>query len=160
MAALQPKMQLRSSTEQALMFLVKDLKAIPDDKLNVRHGDCARAPLHIAAECAVANKRIAAYLRGEELTRPSPEEREALLSALDTREKVLALLDEGTQELLKTLDELDENTLGDMDEKFFEGRPMSRYSIAQLPAVHMMYHDGQLNYIHTLYGDDKVHWRD
>jgi hypothetical protein len=160
MAALQPKEQLCSFTEWAYTMFVKDIKAIPEDKLNVPPGAGGRSPLHIAAECAVVNQRVAGYLRGEEIPRPSPEEREALLCSFDTREKVLAFLEEGTQTLLKTLEELDENTLGDSDEEFFKGMPMNRFSVAQLPAMHMMYHDGQVNYIQTLCGDDKMHWRD
>jgi hypothetical protein len=160
MSALQPIAQLRGFTELAYTVFAKDLKALPDDKLNAGCGESGRAPLHIAAECGLVNQRVAGYLRGEELPRPSPEEREALLCSFDTREKALAFLEEGTQTLLKALEELDENTLGDVDEKFFEGMPMSRFSVAQLPAVHMMYHDGQLNYIQTLYGDKQMHWRD
>jgi uncharacterized damage-inducible protein DinB len=29
-----------------------------------------------------------------------------------------------------------------------------------LPASHMTYHDGQINYIQTLLGDAKFHWRE
>lgn len=160
MAALQPKAQLRGFTEQAYSFLLKDIKAIPEDKLTASNGESGRTPLHIATECAVVNRRVAGYLRGQEIPRPSPEERAAFMSSIDTREKLLALLEEGTQSLLNALDELDENTLGDMDDKFIEGFPMLRHAVAQLPAIHMMYHDGQLTYIQTLYGDTKMHWFD
>ena len=52
---------------------------------------------------------------------------------------------------------LDENTLGETSDIPF-GRPMSRMAIAELPAIHMMYHDGQLNYVQTLNGDKDIHW--
>ena len=38
------------------------------------------------------------------------------------------------------------------------GRVMTRLAVAELPAVHMSYHDGQLNYIHSLCGDSEMHW--
>ena len=32
------------------------------------------------------------------------------------------------------------------------------YMIAQIMVSHIWYHDGQLNYIQSLLGDEKVHW--
>lgn len=32
------------------------------------------------------------------------------------------------------------------------------YMLAQIAVSHVWYHDGQLNYIQTLLGDDKMHW--
>jgi hypothetical protein len=34
------------------------------------------------------------------------------------------------------------------------------YMIAQIAVSHLWYHDGQLNYIQCLLGDEKVHWMD
>ena len=68
----------------------------------------------------------------------------------------LTFLEEQTQRLVDALGNLDVNTLGDMVEGPMG--PTPRLAIAQLPATHMMYHDGQLNYIQTLYGDKEMHW--
>jgi hypothetical protein len=38
------------------------------------------------------------------------------------------------------------------------GRPVQKFGPASLPINHMMYHDGQFNFLQTLYGDDKIHW--
>jgi len=35
---------------------------------------------------------------------------------------------------------------------------MPMMTAISLPAGHMMYHDGQINYIQLLLGDTKFHW--
>lgn len=158
MADFQPKAHLRAFTERMLGLLTNDLKAIPEDKNNVSPAPGARPALHIVAECAVFNGFIAEYLSTGTLpSLPRGEEREALLRSFDTAEKALAHLDQETQKLLAAIDALDEDTLGDITRQPL-GRPMSRFGLAEMPATHMMYHDGQLNYIHTLLGDTQMHW--
>ena len=158
MADFQPRAHLRAFVELAYRRLANDLRAIPEDKVNVSPGGDARPALHIVAECATVNGQIAACLStGAPLPRLSPEEREAHLRSFDTAEKALAFLDQETQKLLEAIDALDESTLGDVSREVM-GRPLTRFGIAELPAVHMMYHDGQLNYIHTLHGDRQMHW--
>jgi len=158
MPAIQPKEHLRSLTERWHRLLVNDLKAIDESKNNVSPGGSARPALHIVAECAAVNGMVAHYLRtGTPAPRPPREERDAHWKSLDTLEKALAYLDEETNNLLGALDALDEDTLGDVSDQPL-GRPMSRFAVAELPAVHMAYHDGQLNYLQTLHGDDQMHW--
>jgi hypothetical protein len=157
MPALQPKEHLRAVTERAHRLLVNDLKAIAEDRNNTCPGGCARPALHIVAECAAVNGFVAGFLETGRAERPSREERDAHLRSFDTAEKALAYLDRETQNLLRVLDGLDENTLGDVSEAPL-GRPMTRFAVAELPSSHMMYHDGQLNYLQTLYGDDQNHW--
>jgi hypothetical protein len=157
MADFQPKAHLRAFTERMHGLLANDLKAIPEDKNNVSPVPGARPALHIVAECAVFNGLIADYLSAGTASFPRGEERETLLRSFDTAEKALTFLDEQTQKLLAAIDALDEDTLGEVSRQPL-GRPMSRFGLAEMPATHMMYHDGQLNYIHTLLGDTQMHW--
>jgi len=150
------KEHLQAITKSGAERLVKDLKAIPADKQNVSPGGCARAPLHYVAECGMLNGFLAGFLSGAAAPRPNPEEREKVLSAADTEEKALAMLQDGTDKLLAAIAALDPETLGDTVEFF--GRTWTRLAVAELPASHMSYHDGQLNYVHTLCGDSQVHW--
>jgi hypothetical protein len=145
------------TTEAQYKRLVNDLNAIPAEARNVCPGGCARTALSVVAECGMINGFVARYLRGEEVKRPSPEERNAFLASFDTAEKALPYLEEQTNFLLETLRGLDPATLGDTDDALFR-RPMTRFAIAELPAVHMSYHDGQLNQLHMLSGDGHVHW--
>lgn len=158
MPALNPKDHLLTMIEHNARRLASDLNAIPDDKASRCPGGCARSALNIVAECAALNGFVAQFLTsGQVPERPSPEARNAHLASFDTKEKALAYLEQETKALRDALQDVDENTLGDVTDAFF-GRPMSRYGIAELAMTHMSYHDGQLNYIHTLHGDDKVHW--
>ena len=159
MSDLQPRAHLRAFIELAYRRLAADLRAIPEDIVNVSPGGDARPALHIVAECATVNGQIAASLStGAPLLRLSPEEREAHLRSFDTAEKALAFLAQETQKLLEAVDGLDESTLDDEVSREVMGRPITRFALAELPAGHMMYHDGQLNYIHTLHGDRQIHW--
>ncbi|GAB4462687.1 MAG: hypothetical protein OHK0029_30000 [Armatimonadaceae bacterium] len=157
MAALNPKQHLEAAIRSNQQRLINDLKAIPAEKQNECPGGCSRTALNIVAECGMVNGFIAAYLRGESGPRPSPEERNAFLASFDTEEKSVTYLQEQTDKLLEAIGALDESVLGDDDSNFF-GRPMTKFAIAELPAMHMSYHDGQLNYIHTLNNDSAVHW--
>jgi hypothetical protein len=157
MSAFDPKAHLRGMTERMHRLLVNDLNALPPDRSNASPGGCARGALNLVAECAMVNRFVADYLTSGEAKRLPPEQRNAHLASFDTPEKALAYLDAETRHLLAVIDGLDEATLGDVSDQPL-GRPMSRFAVAELPAVHMMYHDGQLNYLQTLYGDDQNHW--
>lgn len=157
MSSLQPKEHLRGFALRVKQLLVNDLTAISAEKRNECLGGCARSALNMVAECAALNGAIAHYLQTGEMKRLPPDEREAFLNSFDTLEKTLAFLDERTDKLLEAYAALDESTLGEMSDQPF-GRPMSRFAVAELPAMHMMYHDGQLNYIQTLHGDSEIHW--
>jgi hypothetical protein len=157
MTALDPKKHLAAFTERVHGLLIKDLTAIPEDRHDECPGGCAHPALRVVAECAAVNGLVASYLSTGRAERLPPDQREAHLNSFDTAEKALAYLEQETRKLISAFECLDESTLGDRDDTFF-GRPMTRFAIAELPAVHMMYHDGQLNYLQTLHGDDKIHW--
>ena len=151
------KGHLREATALWHRRLANDLNAVAEGKENANPGGVAHPALHIVAECAAVNGMIAGYLSGGEFNRPTPEQREAHLRSFDTREKALAYLEQETQRLLSTIDGLDESTLGEVSDAPL-GRPMTRFALAELPAQHMAYHDGQIGYIHLLHGDNKNHW--
>jgi hypothetical protein len=144
-------------TELNARRLADDLKAIPADKRNVSPGGCARTPLSIVAECGSLNGRVATFLKGGEMVRFPPAELEAIFRPYNTLEKALAYLDEQTAILIETIRGLDDAALGEISDKPF-GRPVSLYVTALMPASHMSYHDGQLNYIQMLGDDQTVHW--
>jgi hypothetical protein len=153
----QLKDHLIEFNERVKGFLVKDLDAVTEEDSSDCPGGCARPPLQFVAECAGLNGMIADLLAMGEMKRLPPEERKAHLASFDTREKAISYLDEQTARLVAAIREFDEDKLGETTDALF-GRPSTWFSIAEFPAIHMMYHDGQLNYLHTLKGDDKIHW--
>lgn len=151
------KEHLNEVTARARRLITNDLLAIPESIRATGHGGCSRTALHVVAECALVNGFIAGYLLSGKMERRPPEERDALLATFDTTEKTVAFLDSETEKLLAAFAQVDPETLFEVVDSPL-GRPMSRFAIAELPATHMMYHDGQLNYMQTLHGDSEMHW--
>jgi hypothetical protein len=157
MPAFDAKAYLVAALRVQHVRLVNDLKALPEEVRSQSHGGCARTPLNFIAECASLNNFIAEILERGDAKRLTDEEETALFASVDTTDKAVTMLDQSVSRLQAAYESLDENTLGDMTDKPF-GRPMQKFGPASLPINHMMYHDGQLNYIQTLLGDDKIHW--
>jgi hypothetical protein len=157
MDGTQLKEHLVGFTERMHGFLAKDLNAVTEEDSGACPGGCARPARQFVAECASLNGMIADLLAGGEMKRRSPEEQKAHLDSFDTREKAIAYLNEQTARLVAAIQGMDENKLGETTDVLF-GRPSTWFSVAEFPAIHMMYHDGQLNYLHRLNGDDKIHW--
>lgn len=157
MSEIPMKENLRDAIRRARYLMSNDLKAIPAEKAGVSPGGVGRTPLNIVAECAMANGQFADFFASGQFAHVPHEQQEALLAEYDSVQKVLAYLDKETDRLLTALESLDESTLGEISDQI-HGRPRTRLAIAQLPATHMMYHDGQLNYIQALYGDAEMHW--
>lgn len=156
MPALDPIPHLTGFVTRAHQRLVNDFNALPEDKRNVSPGGVARTPVNIVAECATVNERIAAYLQTGEANRPSPEELGKHIASFDTPETALAYLNTATAKVLEVIATLDIDTLG--DEVRVMRFPMTKFALVELVAHHMLYHDGQITYLQTLYGDAESHW--
>ena len=159
MAKVNAKESIIGIIRQGQTFVTKDLKAIPKDKQNSTFGGCTRSALNMVAECGGNCRVMGQILKGEAVGAMTDEARMAHYNSFDTEEKVLAHLNENVEYLIGVVQESDNETFGDDCTGFPYGQ-MSRFGVAQLPGVHMMYHDGQLNYIQTLLNDEQVHWRD
>jgi hypothetical protein len=139
-AEFSPKEHLIGITERTREFLVKDLTALPEDKAATSPGGDGRAPIFLVAECGVLNGFIATFLTtGEAPPSRTEEERKAHLASFDTREKALEYLNTETDRLLAAIRDYDDTRWGEKSDIF--GRPMSLYSLAEMPGVHMMYHE-------------------
>lgn len=158
MPTLDLKAHLEATTRNVYNRLINDLKAVPADKQNTSPGGCARAPLNIVAECGAINGFVAQCLKtGQAPERPAPEAREKFLASFDTEDKAVGFLSEQTEILFAAFQTLNMETLGETTDVMF-GRFMTWLALAELPAIHMSYHDGQLNYVHSLSGDSQMHW--
>jgi len=157
MNGMQLKEHLVGFTERVHGFLEKDLNAVAEEDSNACPGGCARPALSVVAECGLLNSNIADLLTIGETKRLPAKELKAHLSSFSTKEKALAYLNEQTARLVEAIKGMDESKLGATTDVLF-GRPSTWFSVAEFPAIHMMYHDGQLNYLHRLNGDDKIHW--
>jgi len=157
MPALDIKQYLLSSLQMQHGRLVKDLNAIPAELHGQAPGGCVRTPINIITECAWVNGWISELLEGGPAKRLTDEEEAELYASIDTTAKALTMLDNSVNRLTAAYEALDPDTLGDITDRPF-GRPVPKFQPAFLPVSHMMYHDGQLNLIQSLNGDDKIHW--
>ncbi len=157
MGTFDPIRHLRETTEGAYQMLLKDLRAIPEEKAGQAWGGCSRAPLRFVAECAMLNGVLAAYIETGVFRRPSREEALAQQESFPSIEPLAAFLQQQTELLLKAIDGVDPDTLWEEGNEPF-GRPMSRFQAIGLAATHMNYHDGQLNYVQAMLGDPAIHW--
>lgn len=138
--------------EQAAGFLGHFLSTTEPDKLNWKpkaegFDSKTRSALEVVAECAYVNRRTAAALYGEEFTESVP--------VYTTATEAQADLMSGAKLCADALRTHDETVLvrkfampwGEIDGAFLLG----------ITRANMHYHNGQINYIQCLYGDDVFH---
>ncbi len=131
-----------------------DLTALEGSQVNTAPGGVARTPLDLAYEVSFVNRRMGKRIRGEAVE-PFPE---GFMRAPEGYDLEAAKLDFSStmDELIATWDNLP------ADELF---RPIQLptevthpIDLVWLACYHTGYHDGQLNYLQSMYGDEKVHW--
>ena len=156
MTDLSLNIHLRQATERSYRNLVNDLTALDEEKASVPAGTGTRDAIKIVAECAAVNGLLAGFLFTGAFASPSDAEREAFYASITTRQAALDTLDQNTTALLNAIDATSTDHWGDAAEWFFG--PTTVFAIAEFASLHMMYHDGQLNFLHTLHGDSEMHW--
>ncbi len=157
MAELDLAAHLRATTEGAYKRLVNDLNALDEDKATGSPDAGTRPAIKMIAECGAVNGFVANLVTTGQISMPSAGEREAFYATITTRAQALAVLKDGTQKLYAAFDATAPDRWGDtVPGPFGE---WSRLSAAGFAAMHMMYHDGQLNYLHLLHGDTEMHWQ-
>lgn len=139
--------------------LIADLRAVPEESRAVSPGGAARSPYSVALECGIINARIAAALEGKSLpATPTHGEYDEMLAHLQSFDAVAAFVTHETLVLKVAVRETAPSAWGETLE-IFPSRPgMSRFDAVLLALLHMSYHDGQLNHVHLLGGDSKIHW--
>ena len=146
---------IKTSLEQAKTFYLLDLEAIAEEKLGVSPGGVARAPFDFTLEIADVNRRFAAGMRDETLEKRSDEERASLIAGM-TKASAKQMIEDSVGELIAAWMGLADDQIEKMIPAFGDERPA--FAMASLAATHMMYHDGQLNYLQALNGDGAIHW--
>ena len=134
-------------TMDAAGTLCKDASYIPQESLAWRPMEHGKSAVMILAEIARSNFDIAAAIKGETAKKVETEDFEAL------KDHVI----ESAQEVCKAIDSLSDEALEGALTMPWGGVFPASHAIL-LPASHMNYHDGQINYIQLLLGDTKFHW--
>jgi hypothetical protein len=157
MAELDLGAHLRATTDRAYNNLVNDLNALDEERASGSPNAALRPAIKVVAECGVVNGTLAELLKAGSAATPSPDERAAYFASITTRAEALAELEKGTQKLYAAIDGVTADRWGETVQTMLG--PMTLLTAAGFAAQHMMYHDGQLNYIHLLHGDTEMHWK-
>ncbi len=157
MTAIDPRATLHTALSFTHKNLVNDLNALSEEQAGAGPSADTRSAVSIVAECAAVNNTLAGFLATNEFAMPTPEQRAAYFASITTREQAIAALESATQNLRDAIDARPLDTWGDPVTDIF-GAPSTVFAIAQFAPMHMMYHDGQLNYLHTVHGDAQMHW--
>jgi len=157
MAEVNISADLRATIERAYNNLVNDLNALDEDKAVGTPNTALRPAIKVVAECASVNGLLASLITTGAVSMGSPEEREAYYASITTRAVALAELETGTQKLYEAIAAITPDRWGETVQTPLG--PMTVMGAAGFGALHMMYHDGQINYVHMLHGDTEMHWK-
>lgn len=130
-----------------------DIRAIPDDKWTATYGGCTKSAKDAVQETVGLLEWTTAALKGNVGTDYSGN------SSVDcsSKDAACAALAAAVESLSAALGAAsDEALLAEVTPPWQMPAPL--FMIAQIAVSHIWYHDGQLNYIQMLLGDDKIHW--
>jgi hypothetical protein len=130
---------------------LSDLKFIPEDKIAASPMGVARSPLEFTNECAGFNTHVANVISGREGSGRK-------FSEIDNIEESRAALKTSCDELVAVVRAASMDDLTTIEKPLPWGENASLFRMANMCVAHMMYHDGQINYIQALYGDGANHW--
>jgi hypothetical protein len=148
---------LSGIVQEAAYLCTRDLEASSDEISSCTQDGKCRSMLAMAAELSMFNNLIASVLRGEGGSFPTPEERDALAAQLVTKAEVIGAMQESVGAVVSAIESIEEN---DWMTKITApwGMEVTKAHLASWSALHMMYHDGQINLVQILNGDHEVHW--
>ncbi len=151
--------RLTAALDRVTDRLLNDLRAIPEADRGACHGGATRTPYAIVIECGVINTRMAAVLERVTLPPPpSPGDYEAMRDHLTTLEDVADFVTHETLVLKLAAQAVAPDGWAATVRLSPTRPPMTRFDAVLLAINHMAYHDGQLNYLHLMRGDDASHW--
>jgi hypothetical protein len=149
------KKYLHGQIELGLDRFIKDLEALDEECRNTATGGIARSPYDMAYELVEANKAFSQRLTGE--VRGPIEHDEPSFAPKEFRKLKVAVpeLKKSTEQFLETWSQVEVHA---MEEPIEGCGKLTPLGIGTITNRHIHYHDAQLNYIQTHYGDDQIHW--
>ena len=148
---------LTGIVQRSASRLSTDLSHLSAEQLTASPMGVARSPLAFSAECIGFNSMVAGAFSGKSTAMPSKEERDAFFASIDTLEKAQAGLKQSSEALVSAIEGAAPEALAGQGMAPW-GEPMALSMLIYIAADHMSYHDGQVNYIQSLYGDAENHW--
>lgn len=134
-----------------------DIKAIPDDKWETTFGGCTRSARDVTADALAMLNWTTEALKGNVIPTYEGELFEGMKNECATKDGAIAKLQTVAQQFNAALHAASDDALNAIVTPPWQmDAPL--YMLAQIAVSHIWYHDGQLNYIQCLLGDEKIHW--
>jgi len=134
---------------------VADITAIPDDKWTATFGGCSKPAGALVADTVTNLLWTTAVLKGEESN--AYNEMGDLASKYADKSVAIAELNAASAGFAAALTSASDEILNSVVMAPWQ-MPMPVFILATISVNHIWYHDGQLNYVQTLIGDEQVHW--
>ncbi len=156
MEGVNARMYLSAWSGVVTGMTISDIEAIPDDKWTATFGGVTRPCSALIADTICFSRWATAAIKGQETQAFS--EMDQLKEEFKDKSKAIAALKESNEAFTQALTTASDEKLNSMVMAPF-GREIPVFIAANIVASHIWYHDGQLNYVQTLLGDDQVHWQ-
>lgn len=134
-----------------------DIKAMPTEKWGTSFGGCTRSAQDVVAETANLLNWTAEAMRGNVVATMEDAYPAATKEACATQQGAVATLAAASKNFAEALASASDETLQAEVTPPWQ-MPAPLFMIAQIAVSHVWYHDGQLNFMQCLLGDEKVHW--
>lgn len=152
----------KENAVRAMTHFLHAMSFVPEDKLHWSPTPTSKCAFRIAAHTAITNGNFAKMIRERKL--PSADEipefvarMKALEEGLMDMAEVEKLLRKNTDDVLSALDTLTPETI-DLILDTGLGWTMPMKQLMNLPAAHVNWHIGQIDYLQTCWDDQEVHF--
>ncbi len=145
-------------TQNAADAIIRNFKAMPEDRRNWQPTPGARSALNQLWEIGIVNEQFAQFLTGT-ATEPLSFEKLGKLWASecpDSAEVLIEKVTSATARLCDAIRELPDEKLEELIE-MNPGAKIPGKMVMYLGLRNTWYHLGQVNYIQSLYGDGEMH---
>lgn len=136
-------------------MMIADIGAIPDDRWCGTHGGCSRPGPALIADTVSMLDWVTAALKGEQI-QPFGD-MESITAKFSDKGAAIASLTDCTTAFSAAFTSASDETLNTAIPAPW-GATVPLFMLGQIAVNHIWYHDGQLNYVQCLLGDDQIHW--
>lgn len=136
-----------------------DIKAMPADKWATTYGGCTRSAQDVVAETINLLNWTTQAMRGNVIAGTEEAYPASTRDICADQQGAIDALAIAGKEFGAALAEASDETLSETIMAPWQ-MPAPLFTLAHIAVSHVWYHDGQLNFMQALLGDEKVHWMD
>lgn len=155
--AINARAYLQNWLRGLVSMYTADINATPDEKWNETFGGCTKSACQFTADAIGMLMWATTALKGTPANDGYMGQMEIVAGQCGTKAGAIEKLSTAADEFIDALGKVSEEDLA-KDVVTPWGMPTPLFMVAQIAVSHVWYHDGQLNYVQCLLGDDKVHW--